>query len=127
MDVIIIWRYQKRRLHKSRMSKLFFDHLVELKEIDKEIKKVAKTSEERQELWMLVDEIVHHKALGCILDQLPRDNHEEFLELFHKSPYDEDLLFGYLKEKIGKNVRQILKTELGNLAFELLEEIRSSS
>ncbi len=108
------------------MSKLFFDHLLALEEIDKEIKKVAKSQEEREELWALVDEIVHHKALGCILDKLPRDSHEEFLDMFHKAPHDEDLLLGYLKEKIGENVEEILKTELGNLAFELLTEIRSS-
>lgn len=108
------------------MSKLFFDHLLELEKLDREIKKVARTREEREEIWALVDEIIHHKALGCILDQLPRDNHEEFLELFHRSPHDEDLLFGYLKEKVGKNIKEVLKTELGNLAFELLKEIQPS-
>lgn len=108
------------------MSKLFFDHLLELNELDHEIKKIAKTREEREELWALVDEIIHHKALGCILDRLPRDNHEEFLEMFHKSPYDEGLLIGYLKEKVGENIEEILKTELGSLAFELLREIKPS-
>lgn len=108
------------------MSKLFFDHLLELEKLDREIKRIAKTREEREELWGLVDEIIHHKALGCILDRLPKDNHEEFLEMFHKSPYDEDLLIGYLKEKVGRNIEEILKTELGNLAFELLQEIRPS-
>jgi hypothetical protein len=108
------------------MSKLFFDHLIELKEIDKQIRKVAKTSEERHELWGLVDEIVHHKVMGCILDNLPREHHEEFLEMFHKSPHDEELLFGYLKEKVGDNIESLIRQEIGGLASELLEEIRSS-
>lgn len=106
------------------MSKLFFDHLVEYKKIDKEIKKAAKTAEEREELWILVDEIVHHKVLGCILDRLPRENHEEFLEMYHKSPYDEELLFGYLKGKVGENIEESIKQEIGSLATELLEEIK---
>ena len=108
------------------MSKLFFDHLVEFEEIEKQIKKVAKTPEEREELWGLVDEIIHHKVIGCILDKLPRQHHEEFLELFHKSPHDEELLFGYLRKKVGDNIESLIKQEIGGLASELLEEIKSS-
>ena len=44
------------------MSKLFFDHLLEFKKIDREIKRVSKSTEERDELWGLVDEIIHHKV-----------------------------------------------------------------
>jgi hypothetical protein len=108
------------------MSKLFYDYLVELKEIDKQIKKVAKTSEEREELWGLVDEIVHHKVMGCILDKLPRVHHEEFLDLFHKSPHDEELLFTYLRKKVGDNIEDLIKQEIGVLSDELLEDIKSS-
>jgi len=109
------------------MSKLFFDHLVELGQIDKQIKKVAKTSEEREELWGLVDEIVHHKVMGCVLDKLPRQHHEEFLEMFHKSPHDEELLFGYLRKKVGENIESLIRQEIGGLATELLEEIKPST
>lgn len=108
------------------MSKLFFDHLIELKEVDREIKKVAKTSQEREELWVLVDEIVHHKVMGCILGQLSREHHEEFLDMFHKSPHDEELLISYLKHRIGDNVEELIKQEIGGLASELLNEIKTS-
>ena len=97
------------------MSKLFFDHLLSLDQLDREIKKIAKTQEEREELWLLVDEIIHHKVLGCILDKLPQTHHEEFLEMFHKSPQDEEFLFGYLREKIDKNIEEILRQELGDI------------
>lgn len=107
------------------MSKLFFDRLVELKKIDKEIRKVAKTAEEREELWGIVDEIVHHKVMGCILDRLPKDNHEEFLEIYHRSPHDEELLFGYLKNKAGSDIEETIKQQIGSLSAELLEEISS--
>jgi hypothetical protein len=108
------------------MSKLFFDNIIDLKEVDKQIKKVAKTSEDREELWGLVDEIVHHKVMGCILDKLPRDNHEEFLQMFHKSPHDEELIFDYLESKIGQNVEELIKQEIGALSTDLLEDIKSS-
>ena len=106
------------------MTKIFYDHLVELGKIDKQIKKVAKTSEEKEELWGLIDEIVHHKVIGCILGNLPRKHHEEFLGMFHKSPHDEELLFSYLRRKIGDNIESLIRQEIGGLATELLEEIR---
>lgn len=105
------------------MSKLFFDQLIVLDDVESEIKKVAKSPEEREELWHLVDEMVHHKVLGCILDRLPRGSHEEFLDKFQTAPYDEGLI-GYLKEKIGENIEELIKGEVGGLAYELLEEIR---
>ncbi len=104
------------------MSKLFFDHLLSLDKLDSEIKKIAKTQEEREELWLLVDEIIHHKVFEVILDKLPRDNHEEFLEMFHKAPHDENFLFGYLKQKIGNNIEEILREELGNITYEILKD-----
>jgi hypothetical protein len=106
------------------MSKLFFDHLIELKEIERQIKKVAKTSEEKEELWALVDEIVHHKVMGCILDKLPKDNHEEFLQMFHKSPHDTELIFEYLRIKAGDDVELLIKKEIDNLSGELLEDLK---
>lgn len=106
------------------MSKLFFDHLLEFKKIDKEVKKVAKTAEEREELWALVDEIVHHKVMGCILDKLPRPHHEEFLDMFHSTPHDEELIFGYLRTKVGADVEEKLKTEISRISEELLNEMK---
>lgn len=105
------------------MSKLFFDSLVTLGDVDSEIKKIAKSKEEKEELWQIVDEMVHHRVMGCVLDRLPKENHSEFLERFEAAPYDESLM-DYLKEKIGENVEELIKQEIGSLAFELLEEIR---
>jgi hypothetical protein len=102
------------------MSKLFFDHLVELKEIDKQIKKVAKTEEERKELWDLVDEIIHHKVLGCVLDRLPKGDHEEFLHIYHGSPHDTVLILDYLKTKVGTDMGEVIKKEIDKLNLDLL-------
>ena len=106
------------------MSKLFFDQLVVLDDIDGEIKKLTKSREEKEELWQLVDEMVHHRVLGCVLDALPRGNHDEFLEKFHKAPHDESIM-DFLREKVGDNIDELIRQEIGGLAFELLEEIRA--
>lgn len=108
------------------MSKMYFDHLLKLEKVDKEINKVAKTKEEKEELWALVDEIIHHKVMGCVLDRLPRDSHEEFLGIFEHAPHDDQLIFDYLKKKVGNNIEEILEAELGKVTTELLETIGST-
>jgi hypothetical protein len=107
------------------MSKLFFDHLIYLEEVEVEIKRTAATKEERDELWGLVDEIVTHKVLSKVLDKLPREHHEEFLELFHKSPHDEVVIFSYLRINAGNSIEDDLKRDLKNLGRDLLREIKS--
>ena len=108
------------------MSKIFFDHLVEFETVEAEIKKASKTPEEKEELWRIVDDIVNHKALAFILDKLPIQHHGEFLEKFHQAPHDADL-FNYLSEKIGENIEELLRQELGDLAYGLLEDIKKSN
>lgn len=107
------------------MSKLFFDNLIVFEEVEGKIDSIAKTEEERGELWEIVDNLIHHRALGLILDKLPKPYHTEFLEKFHLAPHD-DALMDYLKEKIGENIEELLRQELGNLAYELLEEFASA-
>lgn len=105
------------------MSKIFYDHLIILEDVDKHIKDIAETHEERHELWQLVDEIVHHRVLGCVLDHLPGEHHDEFLGKFHQAPHSPNLL-DYLKEKIEDNIEELIKQEIGELATELLQEIQ---
>ena len=106
------------------MSKIFYDPLTDaLEEVEREIEKVTGIKEEKEELWKIIDEIVHHRVLGCILEKLPHEHHQDFLEKFHKAPHDENL-FLYLKEKINDDVEAVIKEEIGGLAYEILKEIR---
>ncbi len=101
------------------MSILFYDKLIALNGLDKKIKKLTSSNDEMQELWIYVEELIHHKVLECCLGNLPEEHHKEFLEKFHKSPHDEGLL-GYLNNKIGKDVEKLIKTEIKKLSKELL-------
>lgn len=105
------------------MSLVFYDHLIVLDEVDAEIKTAAKTKEEKEELWQIVDEIVHHRIMDVILSRLPRESHEEFLEKFTKSPHDRELI-SYLREKIKDDVEAIIHEEIQKLKKEILAEIR---
>jgi hypothetical protein len=106
------------------MSKLFFDNLVAFEEIEVFIKESASSEEEREELWGLVDQVINHKVVEKILDRLPRDNHEEFLEIFHKCPHDEVYIFAYLKEKAGGSIEDEIKDELRKISDDILGEIK---
>ncbi len=107
------------------MTKLFYDNLLNLEELETIIKKSSKTQEEREELWGLVDEILNHKVLEKILDKLPEENHIEFLELYHKCPHDEIAVFAYLKGKSGENIIDEIKEDLKKISEEILAELGS--
>ena len=106
------------------MSHLFYDHVIVIEDLE-EVVKSHEEPEEREELHRLVDEMIHHRVLGCILDQLPRRHHEEFLEKFHASPYD-DSLINYLQEKTPKEVdiEKKIREEVAKLKKELLAELK---
>ena len=105
------------------MSKVFYDHLIILEEVESEIKAQAESEDERHELWQIVDEIIHHRLLHLFLDKLPEMHHDEFLHRFHKSPHDENLL-GFLNERIEEKVEDLVKEEMELLTSEILREIR---
>lgn len=106
------------------MSKLYYDHLVILEGVEAEIKKTAISPEEKEELWKIIDEMVHHRVMEKVLDKLPKVHHEEFLSKFHEAPYDERLI-DFLTQRIGENIEELIRGEIGDLAYELLKEIRA--
>ncbi len=105
------------------MSKIFYDHLIILEEVDLEIKKISQSSEEREELWRIVDELVHYNVLICILERLPKEHHGDFLERLHASPHDERII-NFLNEKVGDNIEKILEEKIKSLEKDILKEIR---
>ena len=82
--------------------------------------------DEKHEIWHLVDELIHHRVLICILDNLPEKHHEEFVVKLHNKPHSGSLL-KYLKKKIEKDVEEFLKKEIESVEREVLDEIRQKS
>lgn len=104
------------------MSRLFFDHLVVFERVDVVIKNAAKNPEDKEELWKVVDELVHSHVLTCILERLPGEHHNEFLEKYHSHPYDDGLI-GYLNERVEENIEEIIREAIGLLEEDILREI----
>lgn len=107
------------------MSKLFYDHLIVLEEVEIELGKFSMDKEEKQELEHLIEEMIHHRVMDRILTHLPRHHHAEFLDRFHKAPYDPELI-AYLNERIEESVEEHIQDEIGKLKKEILEDIKSS-
>lgn len=108
------------------MSVIFYDRLIVLDNLDKKLKKLVSSNEELQELWSLIEEMIHHRVIGCVLDRLPEEKHTEFLSRFQERPHDERIL-DYVKENVQEDIEKIIKKEVKNLHKEILAEIKAKN
>jgi hypothetical protein len=104
------------------MSRLFYDNLLDFDRVKKEINSITDSIEEKEELWGLVDEIIHHRLLTCVLDNLDSNFHVEFIEYYHTKPHDSGINI-FLKKYIGKDFESLLIRELDNIKKELLSNL----
>ena len=104
------------------MSKLFFDKHVSLEKVEKYVNQITQSLEEKEEIWQILDEVVHHKVLHCILNELDAKHHEEFIIKLHSAPHDESLL-DYLADKIQKDIGTFLRAEIESLEHEILKDL----
>lgn len=72
------------------MSKLFYDHLIIIEEIEAAVGKNKKILD-------LCDQILQHEILDVIFSYLPKEHHAEFLQMFLATPNSPKLL-EYLKD-----------------------------
>jgi hypothetical protein len=107
------------------MSKLFYDHLIVFEEIEAKLSSYNFSSpDEKEEVHQMIEESVHYRVMACILDHLPREHHNQFLELFHRSPHHPGLLT-FLKDRV-ENIEEIIKKEVKDLEKVLLKDIESA-
>lgn len=85
------------------------------------LKGVYKDPEEKAEASRKVEEIIALSVLGDVLDQLPPDTHEEFMEII-TGESDEGRLAKYLKDKKINIEGKLLET-----SQELMHDIVDSS
>ena len=105
------------------MSKIWYDHLIILEEVDVELGKLDLEHEEKEELQHLIEEMVHHRVLDRVLQVLPREHHENFLQEFKKRPHDVALIH-YIDERIDESVERHIQEEIGKLKEEILADLR---
>jgi hypothetical protein len=104
-------------------GKIFYDHLIEIEEIEVELDRHEINSDDREELLRIIDENIHHDVLNLILTSLSKEKHEPFLTKFHQTPHDVELL-KYLKEEINEEIEERIKEEIKKVKKEVLSEIK---
>ena len=105
------------------MSKIFYDHLIILDEVEVEINNLGLEHDERQELHDLIEETLHHRVLTRVLEVLPKEHHENFLKEFKKRPHD-GALIDYINERIDDSVEKHVTEEIEKLKDELLQDLK---
>lgn len=104
------------------MSKIFYDHLIVREEIISELDLHELDSDVRNELEGLIDEILNHNVLNLILNHLPKDNHQEFIDRFVSNPSDETLLV-FVEERVPVDIRSQIKNHSSKVKDEIKNEI----
>jgi len=102
------------------MSRLFYDHLIEIKSIRFHIDRLSESYEEKTDIWNLIDEYVNNRILCLILDELEDEYHDEFLNMFLDRPYDGDIVT-YLNERLRTPLESIIESNLPYMTSELME------
>ncbi len=105
------------------MSKVFYDHLIVLEEVDLLIKRSSTSREEKEELWGIVDEMVHHSVMNIILDSLPKKYHTEFLEKFTVRPFDDGLIL-YLNMRTKGDVEKQIQKKIKEIEALLIKDLK---
>lgn len=101
--------------------KLFYDHLIMIDEVFVEIEELDISLDEKKEMRAMIDELSHARVLTKILDLLPSEHHDLFLERFHAAPYDVSHL--QFLEKVGTGR---VTAELITLGKDLKHEVRKT-
>jgi hypothetical protein len=103
------------------MSHLYYDHLIVMKDLEIHISKLEISSDEKQKIYKMVDETIHYRITTRVLNELPREHHEHYLELFTRYPYHPKVM-EFLKEqivdiedKITQEVKDLEKLFLSDL------------
>lgn len=71
---------------------LFYDHLIDLKEIEATLDKFALKPKDRAKLLKVLDETLHHELFTHFLNILPVHAHGNFLTQVKERPYHGDIL-----------------------------------
>lgn len=102
------------------MGNIFFDNLIEIEQVKIYIDRVTQTHDEKEDLWMLVDEYINRKIVSAILSELDETSQEEFLSMFLSKPYDNSIK-DYLNSKLENPLEYLIGLNIENIVKELDE------
>lgn len=107
------------------MTKLFFDHIVDIADVHKTLDLYVIEAEERTELEQLIDEILHHHVLNIILSRLPTNHHPEFISMIKSKPHDTEI-WVFLKTHAGEAIEDEVKQVSTKVKDDIKKEIHKA-
>lgn len=94
----------------------FYDHLLDLSDLEKHLGK-------DEELMLIAKKTLRNHALVSILQILPKDKHDLFLQEFVRAPHDQKH-WQWLKNEIKDDLEKIIKAEVLRAKKEILKELK---
>jgi len=94
---------------KKKHKKPFYHTLIKTKKIYLELEKTNLKGEECKEVLCLVEETINTRAVSALLNKLPEEKHETFMEKFSQIPHSEELwdFFGEEKDNAKDHLSQV--------------------
>lgn len=108
-------------MKKKILAKPFYHQLVNVQKIYIEVKNARLSVTEEKEIWDLIEHTIHTRAIDAVLEKLPLEKHEEFLEKFSQQPDDSKLL-DYLRQE-ADDIDNHLRKTFAKLEKEILEDL----
>lgn len=105
--------------------KTFYHHLTFIDDILTELDGYHMDRLDREEIVELVHQIMLHHSLNVILNHLPRQHHETFLEAFKADPTDERH-WELLRAEIKEDIEAAIKSQAEKIKKEILLEVKRS-
>lgn len=101
-------------------KKPFYHPLIKTEKICLQLEKTGLQGEEYKEVLCLVEQTINTRALSALLNKLPEEKHETFMEKLNQAPHSEDLWDFFGEEK--DTAKDYLSQAFSQLEEEILQD-----
>jgi len=112
---------------KKKHKKPFYHTLIKTEKICLQLEKTNLQGEEYKEVLCLVEETINTRAVSALLNKLPEEKHEAFMEKLSQEPYNEELwdFFGEEKDTAKDHLSQVFSQLEEEILQDFFEEEES--
>jgi hypothetical protein len=98
---------------------------INFNKLEKIIKKSSTSQEEKEELDSIVQEIIHHRIMGCILDNIDEKHHDVlFSKIQSKNNKIDDEIISFLEKVSKKQISKELQKTIKEIQQEIIKEMK---
>jgi hypothetical protein len=108
------------------MSTLFYDHLIDWKQLTTTLDELGIDGDERIEVLEQIEHLIHSEVMIVFVTYLPAVRHHEFIERFHAAPYDSAHL-DFVNTHSGTQIEVIVRQRASKVIQEILAELTDDS